>query len=416
MFGQMGNAGKLVELLGKHAGVGLWDVTLHDGDASHPKSVWWWSSEFRRLVGCSTKDEFPDTMEAWSERLHPDDAGDTFVTFAAALKNVSGSGAYDMRYRLRVSDGSYKWFRAFGGIAFDAHGKPQRACGSLVDVDAEVEAVSIAQRRSEKIDELLADFSQRTETVFEYLRNSSLQMQSTSSHMANLANRTNLRSGEVVNAANSTSNAVGSVASAAEELSASISEIARQVDSSATLAQVAVAEANETGLRVQELMAAVDEIGAMVDLVAKIASQTNLLALNATIEAARAGDAGRGFAVVASEVKGLATETAKVTEGIAGQIARPEHHRGGQGDRRNDDQYLGRLQNRGRNRDRFGRGSHCSHGTGTSIRRNELKYTRFLGEYPRCINVSHARLKKICDTDQHVELNTKWALLGVNNE
>ncbi|HEX9446732.1 MAG TPA: methyl-accepting chemotaxis protein, partial [Dongiaceae bacterium] len=78
--------------------------------------------------------------------------------------------------------------------------------------------------------------------------------------------------------------------------------------------------ATNTDQQVQGLVKAVERIGDVVRLISDIAGQTNLLALNATIEAARAGEAGKGFAVVASEVKNLATQTAKATEEITGQI------------------------------------------------------------------------------------------------
>ena len=113
---------------------------------------------------------------------------------------------------------------------------------------------------------------------------------------------------------------INTVASATEELASSVAEISRQVTHSSDVAGGAVEEAGKTTAMVSSLAAAGEKIGDVLRLISAIASQTNLLALNATIEAARAGEAGRGFAVVASEVKGLAGQTAKATEEIAGQV------------------------------------------------------------------------------------------------
>ena len=114
---------------------------------------------------------------------------------------------------------------------------------------------------------------------------------------------------------------MSSVATASEQLLDSIEEISRQVVQSTSVVRTAVERAVETNAGMGRLSSAAQKVGDVVSLISRIAAQTNLLALNATIEAARAGEAGRGFAVVAQEVKTLATQTAKATQDISGQIA-----------------------------------------------------------------------------------------------
>ena len=150
---------------------------------------------------------------------------------------------------------------------------------------------------------------------------SATELQATAQAMTATATETASRSTTVAAAAEEAASNVSTVAVAAEKLGSSVQEIGRQVQGSASLAQLAVSEADQTGTFVRQLSDAVSRIGDVVGLISNIAGQTNLLALNATIEAARAGAAGKSFAVVASEVKALAEQTAKATHEISGQIA-----------------------------------------------------------------------------------------------
>ena len=178
---------------------------------------------------------------------------------------------------------------------------------------------SVAERRRTTL-ETAAQIETALGGIATALASSTTQLSASADTLALSAKRS---AEQAVSAAAGTTEAganVQTVAAATEELASSVQEITRQVTQSTSVASRALSEAQRADETMRGLSEAAGRIGDVVRLISDIAGQTNLLALNATIEAARAGDAGRGFAVVASEVKQLASQTAKATEEIGGQI------------------------------------------------------------------------------------------------
>lgn len=229
---------------------GMWYMKINP-DFSIAYAIW--SDEFRRMIGFRGESDFPNTIDSWSSRLHPDDVEGTFSSFNACIRDLSGRTQYNADYRLKVHDGSYRWYHASGNVVRDKSGHPEEIIGVFVDIDAE-------KKKQEEIEQN----TQRKERFYSELSTMLNSLYASIDAITMSVSRTTERTVEIAN-----------------------------VQEEITQAAVDTRSQTENTLK-------------MSQLVMTISKQTNLLALNASIEAARAGEAGRGFAVVAEEVGKLA--------------------------------------------------------------------------------------------------------------
>ncbi|KTC38830.1 chemotaxis protein [Pseudomonas putida] len=147
---------------------GLWDMEVIAGDPVNPKNPFWWSTQFRRLLGFETVEEFPDVLDSWASRLHPEDKERSLAAFGSHLDDRSGKTPFDIEYRLKMKTGEYRWFRARGQTRRDAQGAPLRVVGALVDVNLlhEQQALREAEVEHQRtLEDNIAQLSQIVSTI-----------------------------------------------------------------------------------------------------------------------------------------------------------------------------------------------------------------------------------------------------------
>ncbi|MGD8644493.1 MAG: ATP-binding protein, partial [Chromatiales bacterium] len=105
------------------SGDGLWEYDTQRGEN-------WFSARFKEMLGYRD-DELPNTLDAWTGQIHPNDIECVRAAFEAHL---SRDVPYDIEYRMRTKSGPYIWIRARAKSLRDQTGKAYRTSGSVTDI------------------------------------------------------------------------------------------------------------------------------------------------------------------------------------------------------------------------------------------------------------------------------------------
>lgn len=109
--------------------VGLWDWDLRANRVRY-------SPEWKRQIGYAD-DEISDDFNEWRTRVHPDDLDRCLNAVQAFLANPRTT--YEVEFRFRHKDGSYRDILAHASVVRDERGQPKRMLGSHVDITERTE-------------------------------------------------------------------------------------------------------------------------------------------------------------------------------------------------------------------------------------------------------------------------------------
>ena len=112
---------------------GFWDgQILPEHPWYAPITPVWWSPRVREMLGYN-EEEFPDILDSWMSRLHPEDRDAVIARLNACMEQ--GISHYDVEYRLLNKQHAYQWFHARAEVVQrDARGRAVRMAGALQDI------------------------------------------------------------------------------------------------------------------------------------------------------------------------------------------------------------------------------------------------------------------------------------------
>ena len=127
------------------AGHGAWDWNLRDRAA-------WYSPGLRAMLGHDLA-SFPDRFETFAGAVHPEDVG---RVHGAIANHLQGKAGFDLEFRMRMGDGSWKWVRARGSATFE-NGQAVRLNGVLAEWPLSAARDRLSMSASDRLASALED-------------------------------------------------------------------------------------------------------------------------------------------------------------------------------------------------------------------------------------------------------------------
>ncbi len=118
-----------LEIALQSGSIGLWDFNVKENSLST-------NSNMAEIIGHSRIDNIDIR---WRDFVHEDDLKSSTRAMIDLVKGIKNT--YITEHRLKLSDGTYRWFFSRGKIVeYDPDGKPLRIAGSITDITEQKEA------------------------------------------------------------------------------------------------------------------------------------------------------------------------------------------------------------------------------------------------------------------------------------
>lgn len=93
-----------------------------------------WSNELRNMIGYEDENDFPNVLESWSDKIHPEDKEATLKDYYDTINDYTGQKTHSADYRMQVSSGEWRWFHSAGRLSRREDGTPESYVGLFVDI------------------------------------------------------------------------------------------------------------------------------------------------------------------------------------------------------------------------------------------------------------------------------------------